>query len=99
MAGEAEGGTGHGDALSRAVGLRVAELRVRRGIATQKELAELAGMAKAYVWRIESGRQDVSLRNLARLCRALDVTLSGMLKGIDVSDVELGNRSYVRSGE
>lgn len=97
MADDADGDGGHGDALSRAVGARVAELRVRRGIATQKELAERAGMAKAYVWRIESGRQDVSLRNLARLCRALDTTLSALLEGLDISDVELGNRSYVRS--
>lgn len=83
-------------ALAVEVGRRIAALRARRGVESQQELATRAGMAKAYVWRLEAGRQDVSLRNLARLCRALDVTLSELLDGIDVSGIELENRAYGR---
>ena len=49
-----------------------------------------------YLWRIEAGRQNLSLRNVARLAKALELTLSELLEGIDVADVDLGPRAYAK---
>ena len=47
-----------------------------------------------YLWRIEAGQQNLSLRNVARLAKALGVTLSDLLAGIDVAHVSLSSRPY-----
>lgn len=83
------------DPLFAAVGERVVRLREDRGLAAP-ELAGLAGMDANYLWRIEAGQQNLSLRNVARLAKALGVTLSGLLEGIDVADVALSSRPYGR---
>lgn len=56
----------------------------------------MAGMARAYLWRVEQGATLPSLRNLARVSVALDVPLHILLDGLDVSSVELENRDYDR---
>ena len=83
------------DPLSVAAGARVIRLREERDLAPQ-QLADLAGMDANYLWRIEQGRQNLSLRNIARLAKALGVTISELLEGIDATAVALGARSYVK---
>ncbi len=85
------------DPLFLAVGHRVIALREQRGL-IQAQLAELASMDPNYLWRIEAGRQNLSLRNVARLAKALGVTLSVMLEGIDVEDIEVAKRPYGKRG-
>lgn len=46
-----------------------------------------------YLWRIEQGRQNFSLRNVVRLAKALGVTLFDLLDRVDVADIELGARA------
>ena len=58
------------------------------------ELAKMAGMARAYLWRIEHAETLPSLRNLARLAVALNLSLSELLDGVDTSEIELRNRRY-----
>ena len=60
------------------------------------ELARRAGMSRAYVHRVEQGGTFANLRNIARLATAMDVTISGLTRGLDTSDLELSNRSYGR---
>jgi transcriptional regulator with XRE-family HTH domain len=55
-------------------------------------------MDPAYLWRIEEGRQNLSRRNVARIAKALGVSLAVSLEGVDVSDLELGSRPYGRRG-
>lgn len=81
------------DPLFAAVGERVVRLRGDRNLSAA-ELAGRAGMDANYLWRIESGRQNLSLRNVARLAKALGVTLSALLEGVDVADVPLSSRPY-----
>jgi transcriptional regulator with XRE-family HTH domain len=83
------------DALSLAVGERVLQLREERGLAPY-QLAGLAGMDQNYLWRIEAGRQNLSLRTAARLAKALGVTLAQLFEGVNVIDVELGTRAYTK---
>ena len=64
---------------------------------TQTQLAAAAGLSQPYLAKIEAGRQDFSLRVLARLAKAMRLTLAELVDGIDVSTVELESRPYSRS--
>jgi SOS-response transcriptional repressor LexA len=49
---------------------------------TSSELAKRAGISQAYVIEIEMGKKNPSLEVLARLAKALDVSLSEIISGI-----------------
>lgn len=83
------------DPLSLALGERIVALRDGRGLELQ-ELAALIGMDANYLWRVERGRQNLSFRNVARFARAFDLTLSQLLEGVDVRNVKLESRPYVK---
>lgn len=53
--------------------------RVHRGF-SQAELAEAAGLTRAYVSRVESGRADPSLSVLMKLASALKVSVGTLLE-------------------
>jgi len=63
-------------------GRRVREQREAAGF-SQEVLAERCGLHRTYVGSIERGERNVSLVNLALLAKALDLTLSDLLRGID----------------
>lgn len=84
------------DPLSAALGSRIASIRSERLGLTPRQLALRMGVSAAYLWRVEDGRQNLSLRNLARIAKALDVTLSDLVHEIEVADVALENRDYAR---
>ncbi len=56
---------------------RIEELRKKKGL-TQEQLAEKAGLHRAYFWDIENGR-NISIKTAYKIARALDVTLSDLL--------------------
>lgn len=60
------------DAVKLDVGLRVSEIRVRRGL-TQRELAEQLGVSDKYVQQIEAGTQNLTIKSLVNLAVVLDV--------------------------
>jgi transcriptional regulator with XRE-family HTH domain len=62
-------------------GARVRTLRVERGL-TQEDLAELANVHRTYLGGIERGSRNPSLDNIARLARALHVSISDLVAGI-----------------
>jgi transcriptional regulator with XRE-family HTH domain len=49
---------------------------------SQERLAELAGLHWSYIGRIERGKQNVSVLNLAKLARGLDVPLARLFRGL-----------------
>lgn len=53
---------------------RIEELRKKKGL-TQEELAEKAGLHRAYFWDIENGR-NISIKTAYKIARALGVSLS-----------------------
>jgi transcriptional regulator with XRE-family HTH domain len=59
-------------------GLRLRELRVRRGV-SQERLAEIAGIDRTYVSGCERGRRNIGLENLVKLARALDCEAGELL--------------------
>jgi transcriptional regulator with XRE-family HTH domain len=88
--------TAEPDPLSVALGARVVTIRRDRLQLSQQELAVRMGVSPAYLWRIEDGRQNISLRTLGRLARSLEVTLADLFDGVDAEGVALTNRDYVR---
>jgi len=69
------------DRLLRGLGWRVRQLRESKGW-TQEILAGRAGLDRSYVAGIEAGLRNPSTRALAKLARALGVTLSGLFDGV-----------------
>ena len=47
---------------------------------SQERLAEQAGMHRTYMWGIEQGTRNPSLRHLARLADALGVPLQSLFE-------------------
>ena len=66
------------DRLIRAVGRRIAELRVATGW-TQDELAEQASFSSKYLQRIEAGSENLTLRSMVELANVLQVRLAELL--------------------
>ena len=55
------------------VGQRIEYLRKRRGL-TQEQLAEKAGLHRAYFWDVEHGR-NISIKTAYNIARALEIKL------------------------
>ncbi|MDO4291536.1 MAG: helix-turn-helix transcriptional regulator [Eggerthellaceae bacterium] len=68
-------------ALQASFGARVAALRVARGL-SQAELSALSGVERSYLASIERGMRNVTLSNIEKLARALDVTLAELFEGV-----------------
>jgi len=49
---------------------------------TQEQLAELIDLHRTYIGGIERGERNVSLINLIRIAKALNITVSQMLEDI-----------------
>ncbi len=43
-------------------------------------------MKKAYVWRVEQGKTLPSLRTAARFAKALEISLSELLEGVELPE-------------
>lgn len=54
-------------------------LRLNKGL-SQEALAERAGLHRTYVGSVERGERNISIDNMDRLARALDVELIELIK-------------------
>jgi len=68
--------------LLRKLGENVRRHRLAKGL-SQERLAELTGLHRTYVGGVERGERNISVLNLARLAKALGVSLSNLTDGID----------------
>jgi len=66
--------------LQSEFGRTVKSLRNQLGI-TQEELAWRANLHRTYIADIERGGRNITLRNIANLAKALEVTIAGLLGG------------------
>ena len=57
------------------VGKRVKDLRNKIGI-SQEELAEIAGLDRTYITSVECGKRNLSIVNIEKLAKALNVSLA-----------------------
>ena len=56
------------------VGKRIKELRNSLGV-SQEELADRAGLDRTYITSVERGKRNISIVNIEKLSKALNVTL------------------------
>ena len=59
-------------AFLRALGDRVKEARIERGL-SQRQLALQAGIRQPDISRVEEGKKNITLFTLVRLCKALEI--------------------------
>lgn len=69
-------------AVAKALGSRVRELRQRRAW-SQEYLAGLADIHRTYLWGIERGVRNPSLRHLAQIADALGVPIAELFTTAD----------------
>lgn len=71
--------------IRQAFGDEIRRLRTERGI-SQEALADLAELHRTYVGSIERGERNISLDNIARLAKALNVPLATIFAPIRVTN-------------
>lgn len=67
--------------MAKALGKRVRALRISKGW-SQERLADEAEMHRTYMWGIEQGVRNPSLRHLGRLAAALAIPLCVLFEDI-----------------
>jgi transcriptional regulator with XRE-family HTH domain len=65
-----------------ALGRRVRQLRKGAGINSQEALADRCGLDRTYIGGIERGERNVSLLNLAKIAKAMGVSVSELTEGL-----------------
>jgi transcriptional regulator with XRE-family HTH domain len=79
--------TGEVADINDLVGHRIRELRVERRI-RQVDLAQAAGLTRAVVLGIESGRRRVTVAEACRIALALGVPFRALLTGMPPTDLD-----------
>lgn len=64
--------------ILKQVGERLRQYRQARKL-TQEELAAKAGFSRSYYTEIETGKRNISLLNLYKLAKCLNISLSELL--------------------
>lgn len=63
-------------------GQRVRELRKSRGF-SQEAFAAYCGLDRTYIGGIERGERNLALRNIEVIARALGLTISELMQGLE----------------
>ena len=71
----------HADAVQKSLGKRIRQLRQDKGW-SQERLANEASMHRTYMWGIEQGVRNPSIRHLTRIADALKISLSILFEGL-----------------
>ena len=61
-------------------GKRVKEIRKERGFSSQMDFANKSGLDRTYVGGIERGERNVSLINIEKIAKTLEVSISELFK-------------------
>jgi transcriptional regulator with XRE-family HTH domain len=64
--------------INRAVGERIRRLRLKKGI-TQDQLAELTRLNRVHLYRLENGRQSMTLNTLKIIADTLEVPVRDLI--------------------
>ena len=68
--------------IQKLIGKRIREVRKEKGF-SQEELAARADLDRTYMTSVECGRRNISIVNLHKIAKALDVTLEELFRGIE----------------
>lgn len=59
----------------RIIGNRIKEIRIERTYLSQEEFAIKLGYDRTYMSRVESGRQNITVETLIKICEGLEISL------------------------
>jgi len=62
-------------------GKKVREERLKQGF-SQEELAEKAGVHRTYIGMIERGEKNITLENIEKICKSLNISIGEFFKNI-----------------
>jgi len=58
------------------IGNRIKELRISRTNLSQEDFANMIGLDRTYLSRVESGKQNLTIEKLNDICNGLHITLN-----------------------
>ena len=61
-------------------GKRIIDLRIKKGLTSQMDLANKSGLDRTYIGGVERGERNISLKNLERLAKTLGVSLEELFR-------------------
>ena len=61
--------------IKEKIGNRIKQIRTENMKISQEELAQMLNCDRAYISRVESGKQNITIENLENICQALHVTI------------------------
>lgn len=63
-------------------GNKVREERQKQSM-SQEDFADLVGVHRTYIGMIERGEKNITLENIQRISKALNLKIEDLLKGVD----------------
>lgn len=63
-------------------GLRLKELRLEKGF-SQEKFALKIGLDRTYYSSVEQGKRHISLRNIDKISKGFDISISDLFKGVE----------------
>lgn len=75
---------------NEALGMRVRELRQKKGL-THQELADLIGTSRGFITKLENGERDLKSWAAVELADALGTTCDYLLRGIEPENIDVVN--------
>lgn len=72
------------DKVAYNCGLAIHKMRKEKGM-TQDQVAEMSGVCKTIISKIENGAVDAKLKEVIGICNALDVTIEDL---VEICEVE-----------
>lgn len=69
--------------IRKKLGNRIKELRIEKTGLSQEKFALRINMDRTYFASVESGKRNISIINLNKISKGLNISLSELLKGID----------------
>ncbi|GJL67714.1 MAG: transcriptional regulator [Nitrospirales bacterium] len=66
--------------IAESFGDRVRQLRREKGL-SQESFADKCGLDRTYISGIERGKRNISLRNIEVIAKALQISISKLMKG------------------
>lgn len=63
-------------------GLRLKKLRLEKGF-SQEKFALKIGLDRTYYSSVEQGKRNISLRNIDKISKGFDISISDLFKGVE----------------
>ena len=57
------------------IGIKLAELRIKKGFSTIKEFSQKYGLPEIQYWRMEKGKANVTLKSLVRVLNIHNISM------------------------